>query len=44
MQRNKGRFASAKSNHDGSASAEMNCGTSEGLMVDNDGSQQQDNV
>lgn len=44
MQRNKGRFTSAKSNHDESASAEMNCGTSEGLMADNDGSQQQDNV
>lgn len=44
MQRNKGRFTSAKSKNDESASAEMNCGTSEGLMADNDGSQQQDNV
>ncbi|KEH28604.1 GATA type zinc finger transcription factor family protein [Medicago truncatula] len=44
MQRNKGRFTSAKSKNDESASAEMNCGTSEGLMADNDGSQQQDYV
>jgi hypothetical protein len=44
MQRNKGQFTSAKSNPDESASAEINCGTSEGLTVDNNGSQQQDTV
>jgi len=44
MQRNKGQFTSAKSNPDESASAEINCRTSEGLMADNNGSQQQDTV
>jgi hypothetical protein len=43
MQRNKGQFTSAKSNPDESGSAEINCGTSKGLMAD-DGSQQQDTV
>ncbi|CAK8574508.1 unnamed protein product [Lathyrus sativus] len=41
MQRNKGQFTSSKSNHDES---ETNCGTNEGLMADNNGSQQQDAV
>ncbi|XP_058728790.1 GATA transcription factor 28 [Vicia villosa] len=41
MQRNKGQFTSSKSSHDES---EINCGTNEGLVADNNGSQQQDTV
>lgn len=44
MQRNKGQFTSAKSNHDESTSAAIDCGTSEGWTGDNNGSQQQDIV
>ncbi|XP_027191535.1 GATA transcription factor 28 isoform X2 [Cicer arietinum] len=44
MQRNKGQFTSSKSNHDESASAAMNGGTNEGLIADNNGSQQHDIV
>ncbi|KAK7244201.1 hypothetical protein RIF29_39019 [Crotalaria pallida] len=42
MQRNRGQFTSAKSNHDESASGAANWGANEGWTLDNNGSQQQD--